>query len=148
MPAPPPTCSTATTCSAAISRRRSLAALIALLLAVLGIVSPEARSARGSGEVRVAGTCGTGATSSLRLKAEDGAIRIRFKVESNRRHSRWQAVLVREGRVVWRGRVRSDGGGTLNVTRRILNLRGANQVTARALGPHGITCIAAATLQG
>jgi hypothetical protein len=107
-----------------------------------------AHSARGSGEVRAHGTCGGGATAWLRLKADHGKIRIRFRVDSHRGHARWRVVLVREGRIVWRGRVRADGGGSFTVKRRIRNLRGADQVTARALGRRGITCIAQATLRG
>jgi hypothetical protein len=57
-------------------------------------------------------------------------------------------VLVREGRIVWRDRVRADGGGSFTVRRSVRNLRGADQITARALGPRGITCIATATLRG
>jgi len=50
--------------------------------------------------------------------------------------------------VAWRGGVRSDGGGSLEVRRRLRDLSGADQITARALGPRGITCIAAGTLPG
>jgi hypothetical protein len=129
-------------------RSFGVVASVALALGLFGFASSaQAGTAHASRDVRVAGTCGSGATAGLRLKVDDGVIRIRFRVESNRRHSRWQVVIAREGRVVWRGRARSDGGGTLDITRRIRNLRGADQVTARALGPRGITCIAVATLQ-
>lgn len=132
----------------AISGGHRLGALITLALAIVCLGGPASALAdNGSEDVRVAGTCGSGASSSLRLKADEGAIRVRFRVESNRGHSRWQVVIVREGRVVWRGRVRSDGGGSFRVTRGIRNLQGADQVIARALGPHGITCIAAGTLR-
>ncbi len=132
----------------AIFGGRRPVALIALALAILGLGAPASALADdGSEDVRVTGTCGSGASSSLRLKAEDGAIRVRFSVESNRGHSRWQVVIVREGRVVWRGQARSDGGGSFRVTRGIRDLQGADQVIARALGPHGITCIAAGTLR-
>ncbi len=123
------------------------AGLVAILTAIL-LFPGSALAARGSGEVRVSGTCGSGATSRLRLEPEDGRIRIRFRVDSRRGHSRWHVVLVREGRVVWRDRVRADGGGSFTVRRSVRNLRGADQVTARALGPRGITCIATATLRG
>jgi hypothetical protein len=126
-------------------RRSNVIALVALALAAACLAF--ASEAHASEDVRAAGTCGRGASSSLRLKADDGVIRVRFRVESNRRHARWQVVIAREGRVVWRGRVRSDGGGSLRVRRRIRDLPGADQVIARALGPHGITCIAAATLE-
>ena len=122
--------------------------VLAVAAAVLAILLASAPAqARGSNEVRVSGTCGTGATSSLRLSSSDGTIRIRFRVDSRYDHSRWRVTLVREGRIVWRGNVRADGGGSFKVVRRARDLRGADQVTARALGPQGITCIATATLR-
>jgi hypothetical protein len=124
---------------------RSAFALAGTVLAILVPLSPA--QARGSDDVRVAGTCGRGASSSLRLSSDDGKIRIRFRVDSNRDHSRWRVTLVREGRIVWRGRVRADGGGSFKVVRRVRDLRGADKVTARALGPRGLTCIATATLR-
>jgi hypothetical protein len=124
---------------------RSVLALAGTVLAILFAPSPA--QARGSDAVRVAGTCGRGATCSLRLSSRDRTIRIRFKVDSNRDHSRWRVVLVREGRIVWRGHVRADGDGSFKVVRRARDLRGADQVTARALGPRGLTCIATATLR-
>jgi hypothetical protein len=128
------------------SANRSVFALVGTVLAILFAPSPA--QARGSDEVEVDGTCGRGATCSLRLSSHDGRIRIRFEVDSNRDHSRWRVVLVREGRIVWRGHVRADGGGSFKVVRHARDLRGADQVTARALGPGGLTCIATATLRG
>jgi hypothetical protein len=124
---------------------RSVFALAGVILAILA--APSLAEARGSDEVRVAGTCGRGARCSLRLSSDNGIIRIRFRVDSNREHSRWRVVLAREGRIVWRGKVRADGGGSFKVVRRARDLRGADQVTARALGPRGLTCIATATLR-
>jgi hypothetical protein len=127
-------------------RNPRVVAMVALLLAAS--VTAFATEARASSDVRVVGTCGQGANASLRLDKDDGVIRVRFKVESSRGHARWQVAIASEGHVVWRGRKRSDGGGTLDVRRRIRGLRGADQVTARALGPRGLTCIAVATLPG
>jgi hypothetical protein len=130
----------------ALTSRGLFVVVGAVLLAILFGLAPG--QARGSDDVRVAGKCGRGATSSLRLSRDDGRIRIRFRVDSNRDHSRWSVTLVREGRIVWRGHVRADGGGSFKVVRRARNLRGADQVTARALGPRGLTCIASATFRG
>jgi hypothetical protein len=125
---------------------RDLAVVAGTVLAILFAPSPP--QARGSDHVRVAGTCGRGATSSLRLSSDDGKIRIRFRVDPNRDHSRWRVTIAREGGIVWRGRVRADGRGSFRVVRRARDLRGADEVTARALGPRGLTCIATATLRG
>src|SRR3954470_11494069 len=75
------------------------ALLLALLaLALLGPASALARGGGGGGgggtrpEVRVAGSCGRGATSSLKLKARDGGIEAEFEVHG--RTGLWRVVLV------------------------------------------------------
>lgn len=130
------------------SRARAFSVLALLAVAVLGIAClvPASLAHASGDEVRITGSCGGSASSGLRLKADDGFIRARFRVDSSQSHSRWQIAIIREGRLVWRGRVLSDGGGSLDVARRIRDLRGADQITARALGPRGITCIATGTL--
>jgi hypothetical protein len=125
---------------------RALACLCGLAAVLVLAVSPQAQAR--DREARVAGTCGRGADSGLRLRSDGGKIRIRFRVRSNRDQSRWRVVLIHEGRIAWRGRVRAGGGGSFDVRRRVRNLRGADTVTARALGPRGVTCIASATLRG
>jgi hypothetical protein len=126
-----------------------IAAAIALALAA---PSPEA-SARGGGggadEVRVAGSCGKGATSKLRLRAKDGGIRVQFEVDHTRAGGSWRVVLIQDRRVVWRGKARTSGvGGSFEIERRLRDLPAADQVTARAWGPRGVTCAASATLPG
>ena len=115
----------------------AFAGLAVLVFIVVGVASlGHAAVARASDEeVRIAGSCGRGASAELRLKADDGTIRVRFRLDSNRSRSRWQVALIHEGRVAWRGGVRSDGGGSIDVGRRLRDLGGADQVTARALGP-------------
>jgi hypothetical protein len=100
-------------------------------------------------QVRVAGSCGKGATSKLRLKQDDNGIEVEFEADHNRSGETWKVVLVREGHVVWRGSARTRApSGSFSVSRRISDLSGADRITARATGPRGITCVAAATLPG
>lgn len=121
------------------------------MLAVLAGCGPGAVPALarggdgGGGEVRVAGACGRGASSDLRLRSRDGGLRVRFQVEHTRSGASWRVVLVQDRRVVWRGRARTRGGA-FEVERALRDLPGADRVTARAWGPGGITCAAAATL--
>ncbi|MDX6658653.1 MAG: hypothetical protein QOH62_3446 [Solirubrobacteraceae bacterium] len=129
-----------------------LSVILVVLALALTAPSPEA-SARGggggAGEVRVAGTCGKGATSKLRLRARDGGIRVQFEVDHSRAGGAWRVVLVQDRRVVWRGRARTRGvGDSFEIQRRLRDLPGADQVTARASGPGGLTCAASATLPG
>lgn len=127
----------------------SLLVLAALLLA-FAAAAPGASARGGDGggaEVRVSGTCGKGATARLRLRGRDGGIKVQFEVDHHRSGATWRIVLVQDRRVVWRGRARMRGD-SLEVARRLRDLPGADRVTARAWGPGGITCSAAATLPG
>jgi hypothetical protein len=100
-------------------------------------------------QVRVRGTCGKGATSKLKLRQDDNRIEVEFEADHKRAGETWKVVIVREGRVVWRGRARTHAPrGSFSVSRRIRNLSGADRVTARAIGPRGITCTASAILPG
>lgn len=129
--------------------RRNPAGLVIALLA-LALVVPTAALARGGGsrpEVRVAGSCGKGARSKLKLKQDNSAIETEFEVDNNRVGTAWRVVLVHDGHVAFRGTRHTHApSGSFTVARRISNLRGADRVTARAVGPRGLTCVASAVL--
>jgi hypothetical protein len=134
------------------ARRTHLAVLAAAtLLSGSFLACPPDAIARGGegggGEVRAAGSCGRGASSDLRLRSRDGGIRVRFQVEHARSGAAWRVVLVQDRRVVWRGRARNRAG-SFELERTLRDLPGADRVTARAWGPAGVTCAAAATLPG
>jgi len=141
-------------------RRRTatlpFAIVIALLaLALLGPASALAKGGGGGGgggdtrpEVRVAGSCGRGASSSLKLKARDGAIEAEFEVHS-RANTVWRVSMVQERQTVWRGHARTASASrSFSVERRLSDYPGPDQVFVRAIGPRGVTCHAAATLPG
>lgn len=127
-------------------RRRLPACVLFLLLA-----PPGAALARGGGDrdvVRADGRCGAGARAELKLKADDGLIEVEFEVDERRAGHRWRVTLVRERRVVARTTATTRGrSGSFTVERRIRDLAGADRVSARASGPNGLTCTAAATLR-
>ncbi len=133
--------------------RRTHSALLtaAALLAGWSVVLTPTAIARGGDaggkEIRAAGSCGRGPSSDLRLRSRDGGIRVRFQVEHARSGASWRVVLVQDRRVVWRGRARTRAG-TFELERVLRDLPGADRVTARAWGPAGVTCTAAATLRG
>jgi hypothetical protein len=125
------------------------------LCLVLALV-PASASAKGGGggggdggrqEVRVAGTCGKGATARLRLRSRDGAIRAQLEIDHARSGQSWRVTIVQERRVVYRGSARTRLG-QFEIERGLGDLPGADHVTARAVGPRGLTCVAAATLPG
>jgi hypothetical protein len=125
-----------------LRRHVAAAALLTLALAL-----PAPALAR-DGDVRVEGACGRGASSELRLRARDGAIRVELEVDSRRTGERWRVVLVHERRVAWRGRLRTRSGGSLRVRRSLPDFDGADQVSARASGPRGNTCVATGVVTG
>jgi hypothetical protein len=148
------------------ARRRAVTMFIAILAAAasLALVGPGAAlakggdddggggSGRGGGgdrpEVRVAGSCGRGATSKLKLKADDGQIEAEFEVHG-RSGAKWRVVFVQENRIAWRGSARTSGSSrSFSIERRLSDYAGPDHVTARAVGPRGITCQATATLPG
>lgn len=101
----------------------------------------------GRGEVRVAGVCGSGATSKLRLRGGDEGIELRFEIEHARAGIAWRVVLVHERRIAWKGAARTiRPSGSFEVRRTLQDLPGADAVTAQAWGPRGLVCRAAAIL--
>ena len=123
--------------------------VIAAAAVALAAAPPAIAHADGGRAVRVAGTCGRGASAELRLASHGGAIRLEFRVDSRRAGERWRVVIAHERRVAWRGTSRTGGSsGSLRIRRSVADFDGTDQVTARATGPGGATCTALATLRG
>jgi hypothetical protein len=132
-------------------RRTVIPLLAAICIALLGAAPPsQARDGGGDDhDVRASAMCGRGASAALRVRAHDGSIRIEFTLRRGRAGERWRIVLVHERRVAWRGTLRtSRSSGSLRLRRSMPDFDGPDQVTARASGPHGLTCLASATLTG
>lgn len=129
--------------------RFGIAALAAVLAAAtVGAGSADARRGKDDrDEIRVVGRCGGGATAKLKLKADDGRIRVEFEVDGSRVGVRWRIALVHERRVAWKGEARTAGpSGSFEVRRLVQDLPGVDEVSARAWGPSGLTCQARAAL--
>jgi hypothetical protein len=128
-------------------RRRLVAFLVGAGVLLLFAAQPLAAFAKdGRGEVRVTGVCGSGATSKLRLKGREDGIELRFEVDHSRAGVVWRVVLAHERRIAWRGTIKTGRSGSFEVRRMLRDLSGADAVTARAWGPRGLVCQAAATL--
>jgi hypothetical protein len=141
------------------SSARMLTPVVAVLaLAVAGTSPALARHGRDDGgggggggdrsrsEIRVAGTCGNGASSKLTLKSRDGQIEADFEVHG-RAGSAWRVTIVHEREVEYRGSRRIGGASrSFEVSYRMPDYSGADAVTVRAAGPRGLVCVAAATL--
>ena len=119
-----------------------------LAMVLLALALPASALARGGGdEVRVAGSCGRGASAELRVRAHHDAIEVEYRVRRGRSGERWTVVLVHERRVAWRGGATSDGGG-FRVRRTLPDFAGADEITARATNRRGLTCQATGVLNG
>ncbi len=113
------------------------------------LASAEPADARGGGErveVRTQGVCGRASSVRLRLRAEDGEIRIDTDVRSSRT-GLWRLTVLHERRIAVRVKVRStrSSGG---FSHRVLlpDYEGADAVSIRAVAPSGEVCTASATV--
>jgi hypothetical protein len=128
-------------------RSRLLVFLVGVGFMSLLAAGPVAATAKdGHGEVRAAGVCGGRASAELRLRRDNAAIELRFKVEHSRSRSVWRIALVHERRIAWKGVASARSDGSFEVRRTLPDLPGADAVTAHAWGPQGLVCRAAATL--
>jgi hypothetical protein len=123
-----------------------------LLVLLLLALSAGAADARGNGdgggeEVRAAGVCGRSATSSLRIRAHDNGIEVRFRLRQTRGRGVWRITIVHENRVSSRATRRTTRSDDSFELRRMLqNLPGSDAIVVHAWGPRGLGCRAAATL--
>ena len=147
-----PAAEAASTLTGMVFRGTRRAGVVLAALTLLGVLAADTASARDGRdgervEVRVAGACSGGVTSKLRLRADDDGIELEFEVDQNRAGAAWRVAIVHERRVAWKGVARTvQPSGSFDVERRLRDLPGADAVTARAWGPGGAVCRAAATL--
>jgi hypothetical protein len=137
---------------------RTLAGVTRLVLLTLILLAFSAGAAQARGddhgggggdEVRVAGACGRGAASSLRLRAHDGGIEVRFRLWQTRGRGVWRIAIVHEHRVSARAtRTTTRSDASFELRRTLPDFGGSDTVIVRAWGPKGLGCSAAATMPG
>ncbi len=133
------------------ARRLLAIAGLAAVLAAPALVPGSALARDGGGdrvEVREAGTCGRSSAIRLRLRAEDGRIRVDTTVRTART-GMWRLTVLHERRVVAKARVRAtraERGFEHRVV--VPDWSGADAVSARAVSPAGETCTVSATVAG
>ena len=125
--------------------------LLALLLLALAAGAADARGnddgGGGSADVRVSGTCGRGATSSLRVRTRSDGIEVRFHLRQTRGRGAWRITVVHENRVSSRATIRTTRtDDSFELRRTLRDLPGSDTVVVHAWGPSGLVCRAAATL--
>ena len=131
-----------------VAAPRFLPLACALLVAV-GLAIPTSAVADDGPhkDVRARGSCTGSNESRLRVRAEDGRLRIEFRIDADRRYRAWAIVLLRERRIVFRGTLTPGGGGrALELRRTIADWPGTNTVAVRASTRTGQSCRATATV--
>jgi hypothetical protein len=109
----------------------------------------DARGGHGSNDIRVAATCGVGATTSLRVRARDDGIEIRFRLRQTRGRGSWRVTIVHENRVAVRATAKTTrADDSFEVRRVVEDLQGSDTVVVHAWGPKGLGCRLTATLRG
>jgi hypothetical protein len=117
------------------------ALLAALVLPLSAVADDEPRE-----EVRRTGTCSRSSDIELRLRADDGRIRIELEIETGRRGTRWSVIVLHERRTAFRGAIRTRDDGSLELRRSVPDWFGTDTVVVRASGPRAETCRVSATL--
>src|SRR4051812_4727067 len=126
-------------------RRNSLLALITASALVPALSATAV--GKGGNDVRKAGTCTGSSSSKIKLGPEDGRIEVEFEVDQNRSGVRWKVALRRNGtRFASTHRTTRGRSGSFEIRRTGTDGAGANRITARATGPSGEVCTAAATI--
>jgi hypothetical protein len=101
----------------------------------------------GGDDLRVAGACDRGATASLRVRAHDGGIEVRFGVRQTRGRGTWRVTVVHESRVAARATTRTTRSSrAFEVRRTLADFPGSDTLVVQAWGPGGLGCRATATL--
>lgn len=118
------------------------AALCAALALPLPVGADDGRD-----EVRRSAACSGSSTAELRLRSDDGTIRVELEIEGSRPGSRWSAILLHERRIAYRGTLRASSGGSAKLRRTVPDWYGSDSVALRAAGPRSETCRVSATLQ-
>ena len=94
-------------------------------------------------EARADGVCGRSSSSSLRLRAEDGRIRVDMHVDTSR-YGIWRLTVLHERRRVGAVRrvraTRAEGGFEYRVF--VPDFQGPDSIWVRAVAPQGETCSA------
>lgn len=119
-----------------------------VVAAAVVLALPVTASAdRADDEVRARGACSPGRTAELRVRADDGELRVELRVVSRRSGEAWSVILVHERRIVTRTRATTQGSSrSFRLRRWLPDLYGRDTVVARATGPGGASCRASATL--
>jgi hypothetical protein len=122
---------------------------LTVLLTAVALAAPAGALASGpdEDEVRATGRCSGSSTSELRVRRDDGSLRVELRIDTRRARAPWSVILLHERRTAYRGKLRtSSSSRSLRVRRSLADWYGRDTIVARATGPRGETCRASATI--
>jgi hypothetical protein len=120
--------------------------LAALLLVAEPAAARRADHGR-SDDVRVAAVCTHGASATLRVRARDTGLEVRFQVRQTTGHGAWRISIVHENRVAARAVAKTTrSGDSFELRRSLTDLPGSDGVAVHAWGPNGLGCRATVTM--
>jgi hypothetical protein len=97
-------------------------------------------------DVRRERPCTRSSEIELRLRADDGAIRVEVRIDAER-SGRWNVIVLHERRIAFRGVVPSSrSSDDVRLRRSVADWFGRDAVTVRASGPRSETCVVSATI--
>lgn len=122
-------------------RHRSPMLASAALAVCAALSAPAVASADDGREARKAVSCTASSRIEIRLRADDGKIRLELEIEARRPGAAWNVVLLRERRIAFRGVVRARSGSRQAKLRRTFDdWFGRDSFVIRASGPLAETC--------
>ena len=107
---------------------------IAFVLALMLAAAPRHSRARGS--------CSRGPGDwTLRVRRDDGALRVRFTIDDVAAGQSWQLFLSDNGTRIFSGTKSSDAAGEVRVSKRTTNRAGSDRIAASGVNTvNGTTC--------
>lgn len=114
---------------------RAVACALALMLAAAAPVSAD-------DEVRRRGSCSGGPGRwELRVRRDDGALRVRFEIDDVPSGQPWQLFLSDNGTRIYSGTKGSRSSGEVRVSRSTTNRSGSDRIAASGVNTRtGTTC--------
>jgi hypothetical protein len=110
----------------------------AVAIAVASCIAMSAPAqAKGIDKVRVGSCTGPTTTTKLKVGADDGRLEVEGQVDSNRAGQTWNWRIVHNGSISAHGtRTTLAPSGSFTVRRTVVNLRGTDTITFRAVNTH------------
>lgn len=122
--------------------------VLTVFVTVVALAAPAGALASGrDDDVRVTGRCSGSSTSELRVRRDDGSLRVELRIDTRRGRALWSVILLHDRRTAYRAKLRtSSGSRSLRVRRSLADWVGRDTIVARATGPRGETCRASAKI--